>query len=198
MPNLGFNYQLIENYIYFYHTDTFIVLPQYPDNIQDSISVNFAQETILSRSAPIYSYTNSGPRSLNFQFIFHRDMMEEANYQVSNEILDNENNEDYIDVLVRKIQAAALPVYDSSKKLVDPPIIAVRIGNQFFIKGVVQGAVTVGYNLPLLDNGKYAVCSIGFSVAEIEPYDAEMVMQFGSFRPIDKTLESVEYKVLGR
>jgi hypothetical protein len=36
-----------------------------------------------------------------------------------------------------------LPKYDYGNKMINPPMVAVRFGNEFFIKGVVQGGVTV-------------------------------------------------------
>ena len=73
--------------------------------------------------------------------------------------------------------------------MVDPPMVAVRFGNDVFIKGVVDGSVSVTYNLPLLDNNKYADVMVSFTVKEVEPYDAQTVLTAGSFRGIDTTLE---------
>ena len=67
---------------------------------------------------------------------------------------------DYVDLLVKQIQAVALPSYDSAAKLVDPPIVAVRFGDEIYIKGVVTGSVTLGRNLPIIEDAagqsKYA------------------------------------------
>ena len=68
-------YSPIDNYIYLYHTDTFLILPTYPENITDNSTATFATNNPLSRSAPIYSYSYSGPRSLQFDFQMHREMM---------------------------------------------------------------------------------------------------------------------------
>lgn len=57
-------YQPIDNYLYLYHTNTLVILPGFPDNMSDSTSVSFNQSTALGRSAPIFSYTGSGPRSM--------------------------------------------------------------------------------------------------------------------------------------
>lgn len=67
--------ELIENYIYLYHTNQFILLPTYPEQISDSLGVNFNSTSLLARSAPIFSYSNSGPRSLRISLHLHRDMM---------------------------------------------------------------------------------------------------------------------------
>lgn len=183
--NAGYN--MIENYIYLYHVNQFIVIPTFPDSITDSISVNFNKSTPMSRSAPIYSYSDSGPRSLQISLDLHRDMMTQLNRNVSN--IPVVVGEDYVDTLVKQIQAIALPAYGASEKLVDPPMIAVRFGNDIYIKGVVTGAVSVTYAVPILQNNKYAHVQVSFNVEEVDPYDAQSVMQTGSFRGLDTTLE---------
>ena len=180
-------FQMIDNYIYLYHVNQFIIIPTFPDSMTDSLSVNFNKATPMSRSAPIYSYSDSGPRSLQINLDLHRDMMTEINYGVSNAKLEIGN--DYVDTLISYIQAAALPNYGASQKMVDPPMVAVRFGNDVFIKGVVTDGVCVTYQLPILENNKYAHVSISFTVEEVDPYDAKQVMQTGSFRGIDTTLE---------
>ena len=55
---------MIDNYIYLYHIKQFIVIPTFPDSLTDTIGVNFNKSTPMSRSAPIYSYSDSGPRSI--------------------------------------------------------------------------------------------------------------------------------------
>lgn len=188
-------FNMIDNYIYLFHTDQFIVLPTYPDSIQDSLSSSFNMTTPLSRSAPIYTYSNSGPRTTQISLNLHRDMMDEINYNVSN-INFNEVRigDDYVDVMIKQLQAIALPKYEASQKMVNPPLVAVRFGNEFFIKGIVNGGITVTYNLPLLDNDKYANVTVSFNVSEIDPYDAVSVQKEGSFRGLSKTLERRLFK----
>ena len=95
------------------------------------------------------------------------------------------NDDDYVDLLIKKLQSIALPRYKASDKLVNPPIVALRFGENLFIKGVVaSGGVSVAYGLPLLSNNKYAEVTIQFTVSEIRPYDADSVGQLGSLRGI--------------
>ncbi len=181
------------NYIYLYHLDEFIELPTYPESITDTLNSTFAQTNALARSAPVFTYSNSGPRTIAFQFTLHRDLLDEVNSNgVSNFSL--EVGEDYVDALIRKIQAIALPKYTVASKSVVPPMVAVRIGagEDIFIKGVVNGGVTVGYSGPILSNGQYATVAISFSVSEIDPYDAETVAQLGSFRGITSAFKGGE------
>lgn len=190
--NNNLSENLIDNYIYIYHIDQFVIIPVWPESIQDSLGSTFASQTPLSRSAPIFSYSNSGPRRMQINLKLHRDMMQMVNYNKSN--LKVELGDDYIDTIIKCMQACALPNYRDASKMVDPPMVAVRFGNDIFIKGVINGGVTVTYSGPILDNNKYALVDIGFEVTEIDPYDANSVLQYGSFRGLDKTLENRLYK----
>ncbi len=179
--------QMIDNYIYLYHVDTFIILPSFADSVTDQLQANFDSTTPLSRSAPIYSYMNSGPRSMQVSFTFHRDMLNDINIGKSNALL--QLGTDYVDTLIKQIQAAVLPTYESASSMVNPPIVALRLGNDIFIKGVINGGLSVTYHYPILSNGKYAYVDISFNISEIDPYDAYTVMKTGSYRGLSTTLE---------
>lgn len=190
-------YKMIDNFLYLYHTGDFIVIPTFADSITDSIQANFASSTPMSRSAPIYSYENSGPRTLQVEFDLHRDLMKEINYQTSN--VTPKAGDDYVDWMIKAVQAAALPSYKDSQKMVDPPVVALKMGNDIFIKGVVTGAVGVTYQLPIIPGidkdgnpdssiGRYASVRLGFGISEIDPYQASDVIKMGSYRGIPKTL----------
>ena len=185
-----------DNYIYIYHLPsdltgegTYVYLPQWPDQIADSLSSSFSETNALSRSAPVFSYQNSGPRSMQISVQLHRDMMDEANAHISN--LPIADREDYVDAVIKALQSIVLPNYHSEKKEAEPPMIAVRFGNEIFIKGVVKGGITVEYQKPLLQNGKYAVVNISFNVYEVDPMDALSISQVGSFRNISKTFKQI-------
>ena len=146
-----------------------IVLPNYPDNMSDSTPASFASNQPLGRSAPIYSYSYSGPRSISFQFELHREMLDQVNGFLPGSSVDT------VDTMIKEVQAAVLPNYAASKKMVDPPLVAVRVGVDVYIKGVINGSVTVAYGGPILYNDKYATCNISFAVTEVDPYDAQIV-----------------------
>ena len=182
---------LQDNYIYISHLDEdlqFWRLPASPDTLQDSMDSSFATENVLGRSAPVYTYSNSGPRSVQISLKLHRDIMDDINEGYSNSELQG-TGEDYVDNLIRALQAIALPKYNLNNKHVEPPLVAVRIENQLFIKGIVNGGVTVTYQKPILYNGKYAIVSINFTIAEVDPYDATTVYKNGSFRGVVRTLK---------
>lgn len=195
-------YQMIDNFVYLYHTNEVIVIPAYAESITDNIQANFSSEIPLSRSAPIYSYKNSGPRSLQVMFNLQRDIMFEINYKVST--VKPDAGDDYVDYMIKAVQAAALPEYDVALKMVNPPVVALKLGTDIFIKGVVTGQVGVTYNLPIIpgvdENGnrddsksRYSSVSIAFNVEEVDPFQASDVMRDGSFRGVPKTLEKYVY-----
>ena len=184
-----------ECYIFLHHVKNIkgtngvlILLPSYADGINDGISISYSPTTPLSRSAPIYSYQSSGPRSLQVHVELHRDMMWQLNYQQSNLPINGTDGDDYVDIMAREIQAAALPVYSATEKMVNPPLVSLRLGNDVFIKGVINGNVGVSYGYPILENKKYATIKIDFGINEVTPYSADDVIRMGSFRGMSTTL----------
>lgn len=192
-----YKYTLPDCYIYLYHTDEYFILPSYPDSISDQLGSTFASDTALSRTAPIYSYTSSGPRTINISLKLRRDMMNAFNKQGSNVRINESNGDiltsvtdDYVDILVKKLQAIALPRYQDTDKLVNPPRVALRLGQEIFIKGIVNSGITISYGLPLLDTNKYATIDISFSISEAQPFDADSVGKLGSFRGLTSGLKN--------
>ena len=120
-------FKVVDNYIYFYHildsngNGTFMVLPTVPESISESLSVSFNQTNILARSAPIFSYQYSGPRYVTIKLSLHRDIMYDINYNLSN--VNVEIGDDYVDTLINYLQAAALPKYSATSKMVNPPMV---------------------------------------------------------------------------
>lgn len=177
----------IENYIYMYHLQEFIVLPSFIDSVQENFQINWSTTNILGRSAPIYSFQNAGPRTLQVTFTLHRDMMWQINHGVSTAQLAL--GDDYVDTLIKDLQACVLPDYDSTSKAVNPPVIAMRIGNDIFIKGIITGNLGYTWMYPILENGKYSNLSISFTISEIDPYDARLVRRVGSYRNVSTDLD---------
>ena len=192
-------FDLIENYIYIYQLEKYVILPVWPEQVQDSLGSTFAETNILARTAPIYSYSYSGPRQIQFNLELHRDLMYSVN-RLNTKFLDANKEfssvvvkvtDDYVDLLVKYLQAMALPSYGSNtttSKMVNPPQIAVRLGNNLFIKGVVNNPVNVTYSGPIDKNLKYQVIEVGFGVSEVEPQDAQSILENGSFRGLETVL----------
>lgn len=185
---------LPDNYIYISHLDDiggeefkYWILPFYPDSVTDNMQSTFTETNALGRSAPVYTYSNSGPRNVQIEFKLHRDMMDDANAGISNVRL--QDGDDYVDSLVRALQSISVPKYNLSNKAVEPPMVAVRLGKQLFIKGIVNGAIGITYSKPILSNDKYAQISLSINIYEVDPYDATTVYRNGSYRGEVKTLK---------
>ena len=190
-------FTMIDNYIYLYHTDTLIAIPTYPETISDAMRINYSTTTPLSRSAPIYSFVNSGPRSFAVSLSLHRDMMNDINVASSNLKISNLDDQDYVDIMIKQLNAAVLPRYAAAEKMVNPPIVAVRFGKDIFCKGVITDGLTTTYAGPILRTDKYAQVNIEFAISEIDPYDADTVMNVGHFRGLNTTLERRIWKTSG-
>ena len=148
---------------------------------------NFKENSALGRSAPVMTFGNAGPRTVNFSFKLHRDMMDDVNEGYSNSPLQGEG-EDYIENLLHALQAIAVPKYNLNNKFIEPPMVAIRLGDELFIKGVVSQNIQVTYQKPILSNNKYAMMSLGLTITEVDPYDATTVYSNGSFRGVVQTL----------
>lgn len=188
---------LPDNYIYISHlgeSGEYLIIPTYPDQIADSMSSSFQSTNALSRSAPIWTYQNSGPRTVQITLPLHRDMMDDYNVGVSN--ITPEAGDDYIDTFIKKLQAISVPKYNLTNKMVEPPTVCIRLGNEIFIKGIVNGEITVSYSKPILANNKYANVQIAFTVSETDPYDATSVAKNGSFRGMTRTMANgyIDYR----
>ena len=180
---------LEDNYIYISHLDDgfqFWKLPTWPETIADSMQSTFTPTTALGRTAPVYTFSNSGPRTVQIELPLHRDLMDDVNIGVSNSKLGE--GEDYVDNLLRALQAIALPRYNLQNKAIEPPLVAIRISNEIFIKGIVTNGISVTYEKPILSNGKYASIKVSITVTEVDPYDATEVFKNGGFRGVVKSL----------
>ena len=185
-------YKMIDNYIYLYHLDKYLILPTYPESVSDNLGSTFASTTILARTAPIVSYSYSGPRVVTFNLMLHRDLIDQfnkTNLNFAETAPVVEIGDDYVDQLIRYLQASALPSYGNAKdKMVNPPQVAVRFGNQIFIKGVVNSDIGITYSGPITKDGKYQVVELMFNIQETDPQDAETLVKWGSFRGLEKAL----------
>ena len=78
--------------------------------------------------------------------------------------------------------------------MVNPPLVAIRFGNDIYIKGIVNGGISITYSGPIGTDNKYKQVQLSFTISEVDPYDAQTVMQQGSYRGLNKTLERRIYK----
>ena len=114
--------------------------------------------------------------------------MDEVNIGVSS--ADLGYGDDYVDNLIRALQSISVPKYNLSNKAVEPPLVALRLSNEVFIKGIVSGDIGLTYKLPIRSDGKYAQVELSLTVTEVDPYDASTVFKNGSFRGLVDTLKT--------
>lgn len=186
-----FNRILPDCYLYISHLDEdyqYWMLPGYPEEVADSMNSTFGSTTALGRSAPVYTYSSSGPRTVQISLEFHRDMFEEINMQAKGGVHRFDSGDDMADSFIKAIQSIAVPKYNLSNKAIEPPLVAIRLGREVFIKGIVDGGIRVGYKKPILSDEKYAIINISFTVAEVDPYDSSTVFKNGSFRGLTATM----------
>ena len=162
-------------------------LPCWPDAISDRMGSTFGQTTALGRTAPVYTYSNSGPRTVQISLTLHRDIINDDNYEWSNSQL--QYDEDYVDNLINALRAIALPKYNLQNKSIEPPIVALRLGTEIFIKGIVTGEIGLTFGKPILKNGKYATVELSLDITEIDPYDSTSVYKNGGFRGVVSTMK---------
>lgn len=189
MASSSYYMALPDNYIYISHLGAdgeYLIIPTYPDQVTDSMESSFASTNALSRSAPVWTYQHSGPRTVQITLPLHRDMMDDYNVGVSN--VTPETGDDYVDTLIKKLQAISVPKYNVTNKAVEPPAVCLRLGQEIFIRGIVNGAIAVSYSKPLLSNNKYANVQVSFTISETDPYDATSVAKNGSFRGLTRTM----------
>lgn len=189
----AYNWDDNDNYLYISHLDEdykYWRLPVVPDTVSDTMSSTFAENSALGRSAPVYTYSRSGPRTVQIQLAFHRDMMDDVNMQRAGTNAKLGYGEDYLDNLIHALQAVVVPKYNLNNKAIEPPLVAVRLGNEIFIKGVVTQSIGITYKKPIFSNGKYAQVELSLTISEVDPYDASSVFKNGSFRGVVSTLKN--------
>jgi hypothetical protein len=149
---------------------------------------SFQQTNALGRTAPVFTFNNAGPRTVQISIPLHRDIMDDINTGLKGTQLDDVQGEDYVDNLIRALQSIALPKYNVENKAVEPPLIALRLSNEIFIKGVLASDIGLTFTKPIRYDGKYAQVDLSLAIAEVDPYDATTVFKNGGFRGVVKTL----------
>lgn len=184
--NSIFSRILPDCYLYISHLDEdfqYWQLPGYPDEVTDSMQSTFSESTALGRSAPVYTFSNAGPRTIQITLNFHRDMFDEMPTNVT-----LRDGEDKAESFIHALQAIAVPKYNLANKAIEPPLVAIRLGQEVFIKGVVTSGISVTFGKPILINEKYATIKVSFTVSEVDPYDSSTIFKNGSFRGLTATL----------
>lgn len=138
-------------------------LPCYPDEISDSVSVNWSDVSIIGRT-PIMAYNNTGLRNISFTMDLHLDMY--TGYGTTYSTVDLSHK---IRVLLANLRAAAYPIYSSSG--LKPPMVIFCFG-KLMMKGILR-SISFQWKKPIIDK-YYSVCSVNVTMDEIaEPGHGE-------------------------
>lgn len=152
--------------------NTTLYLPCFPESVSDGVSANFNPVSILGRSEPFSTYSDTDARDLDFSFRLHREIFS---------VLKNDKGESYMDNIIATIESGVYPTYSTS--LVAPQKTTVTVGNQIYISGVMLSQ-SISYSGPMDVNGKYNIIDISFRVRDIHttPLSCSDVKKLGSYR----------------
>lgn len=150
-----------------------LVIPVYPNEVSENNSVSFSPTSVLNRSVAYQTYSTSG-RTLSFDLDLHEEI-------VAHNIKDKSNLDavyNYIHYFVSVVQSAAYPNY-LEHGYTDPPEISVSIGDQFYIRGILDSCST-NWKAPIIDK-RLVDCSLSLGIKETTgPYTgAEVAKMMG-------------------
>ena len=151
--------------IYSSLADDFKDFPVYPEEISDTAKANYqTMPEMIYQYEPWMLYSSSGPRSVTYNFTFHRDMW-------TGDHRDGKANE-----LVRFCMANCYPEYNGSA--VNTPLVTLYMNGEILVHGVLTD-VGINWSGPLGLDEFYLVCKLTLSITEIaiEPKDYWSVMQ---------------------
>lgn len=147
MSNVYSGYKPIQGCYMIVHQNSTLhySLPCYPEEISDSISVNWSDNTIVNRGSPLSSYVGTGFRSVSFSMTLHRDM----DYPTHS-----------IEQVLKALRSSTYPRYGTTIK---PPVVTFAFG-EFKVKGIVRN-VSVNWKKPIIEN-KYYMCDVSVQIDE--------------------------------
>ena len=135
--------------------DEILYFPVYPEGFDDGFSGNYDEMgEMLYQYEPWKVYKSSGPREINFNFSFHRDMW------------TGDHRDGNANALIRGCEANCFPDFDGS--LVNVPIVTMYIHGKNFITGVMTSC-KAKWDKPIGLDGFYLKCDLSFTIVEISP-----------------------------
>lgn len=167
------------SYLYIYHLKKEWYLPVLPQGITNSLPISFSPTPIPLSSAPLQTFSSAGPRTVSITLKMHRKMFE---------LEDKKNGAKKMEELINDISALALPKYTSASKLVVPPTVLYRAGNEVCIRGIVSGNVSITTSGAWQRDGKLSEIDIQFTIVEVEAFSAEYAQNHGVLRSIPTDL----------
>lgn len=127
--------------------------PVYPEEPSDSRKSTYTQmpET-LYQYEPFQVYQSSGPRSVEYNFTFHREMW-------TGDIRDGLANK-----LIRFCEGCLYPEYNGSA--VNTSIVTLYVHGEVMIRGILT-EVSKAWKGPILSDGWFAVCTLSLGITEV-------------------------------
>lgn len=133
--------------------DSRIDFPVYPEELTDSVKANYTQmPDMLYQYEPWQIYSSSGPRTMPFNFHFHRDMW-------TGDHRDGKANE-----LIRACEANCYADYKGSA--VYTSIVTMYIFGKAVIRGIMTD-VNVDWSGPIGLDGWWLECKLSFNITEV-------------------------------
>ena len=127
--------------------------PVYPTELSDGAKASYTQmPELLYQYEPWQLYTSSGPRSLTFNFHFHRDMWTG----------DHRDGKAY--ALIQACRAACYPDYKGSS--VNTTLATMYISGNSVITGVITD-VGVDWSGPIGIDGWWLECNLSIAITEV-------------------------------
>lgn len=136
-------------------SDELLYFPVYPDGFDDGYGANYEEMgEMLYQYEPWLVYKSSGPRELNLNFHFHRDMW------------TGDHRDGNANALIRSCEANCFPEYDGS--LVKAPTVTMYIHGQNLITGVMTSC-KAKWDKPIGLDGYYLDCNLSITIKEVSP-----------------------------
>lgn len=171
-------------------------LPVFPNEVSNSVRARYNAQPIMGRSVDYQIYTGS-ERSFSLTLKLHAELFMDLSVSET-----EENPSGYLSVnnqlkgLVADIESACYPLYESDGSVI-PPEFALQIGEQFYIKGVLE-SVTANWSAPIIDEG-LVNCELSLSIVETNgPYSADQIRQMKGFHGDRTNLNVGPYQLTTR
>lgn len=171
-------------------TSEYIPFQLMPEEISHSKSVNWNDQEVMGRFAPLSGYSNSGPRSISLTLQFARDL--------GISFLSQQNSER--DVLTIQNWFMSFGYPSTQTGLLAPPHpVYVRIANMIQMKGRI-GDVQVSWRPPwYYPEGIGVFCEVQFSVTEIGGRNVSLEqVRRGEYTDVSVKGSSVGARTAGR
>lgn len=152
--------------IYSSIADVAMDIPCYPETIKDGRKANYiTMPDLLYQYEPWQIYTGSGPRSITFDFHFHRDMW------------NGDHTRGGANELIRFCEANCYPEYNGSA--VNTATVALLIHGSIVIMGIMTD-VSTSWSGPIGLDGWYLDCHLSLSITEV----ADKPLNYGTVKSL--------------